>query len=348
MAGHTRNGFYFPPAGGAIGNQAVCTPQAVGIDPAVVGAINAYAATRRFEDQPQRWALWRQGYLAHVQGDFNTGVDVYSLRKTWHALAVGAAIQQGRIPSLDQKISVWTPGLVGRHGEATWRHVLTQSAGFDYPHGEHPAYRPGEMWTYSDWNLVHLCNALARVYGRQDFWDDYAAVLKAAYFDALGMAGWSTSIVYDPLSQLYDGVRLILSLENMGRLGLFALARGQWNGAQLAPAWFVEQLEMKQTKGMKVNYAGPFDGNIGLDAYPQFTEAPYGFLTWVNTAGDYYPGADRAWAWGMGRGGHWVFWNRKLGLVLAVQGVTGQPAEAGLPNILEEHTPGPNLLAVAA
>ena len=63
------------------------------------------------------------------------------------------------------------------------------------------------------------------------------------------------------------------------------------------PRWFVEQLETKQTGGMKVNYDGPNDGKIGM-SYP---EAPYGFMTWVNTDGDVYPKADRAWAWGTGR-----------------------------------------------
>ena len=58
--------------------------------------------------------------------------------------------------------------------------MITQSAGFD-PHGDRPAYLPGEMWTYSDWNLVHLCNALAKVYGKRDFYDDFADIARDAY-----------------------------------------------------------------------------------------------------------------------------------------------------------------------
>lgn len=48
------------------------------------------------------------------------------------------------------------------------------------------------------------------------------------------------------------------------------------------PRWFVEELERKQTYGMRVNYDGPNDGKIGM-SYP---EAPDGFMTWVNTDGD--------------------------------------------------------------
>lgn len=217
---------YFPPPGGGLDKQARQTPEQAGLRPAVVNALQNTAT---------RWALWRHGRLVHVKGEFDLPSEVFSLRKTWHALTVGAALKQNKIPSLDQKISVWLPNLKGSHADATWRHVLTQSAGFDYPYGRFPAYKPGEMWTYSDLNLVHLCNALAKVYGRKDFHDHYETVPKAAYLDAIGMEGWSTSIVFDPKSQMEDGVRLHLSLEHLGRLGLLILARGAWNSAQLIP-----------------------------------------------------------------------------------------------------------------
>ena len=91
--------------------------------------------------------------------------------------------------------------------------MITQSAGFDYPYGEHPAYRPGEMWTYSDYNAVHLCNALARVYGRKGYKDNYALVVKEAYFDAIGLQGWKTIIKKDPaFSGDDDGIRFAFDL----------------------------------------------------------------------------------------------------------------------------------------
>jgi len=67
-----------------------------------------------------RWALWRHGYLVHVNGDFNKNTEVASLRKTWHALTVGAAIGQGKIPSIHQKINVWRKELTGRIRHSKW------------------------------------------------------------------------------------------------------------------------------------------------------------------------------------------------------------------------------------
>jgi CubicO group peptidase (beta-lactamase class C family) len=322
---------YFPPAGKGMENQARRSPQQVGLDPDLAGRVNRYITEHPYIQrrvQP-RWALWRHGYLVHVEGDFQKTTDVASLRKTWHAMIVGAAIKQGKIPSYREKISRWLPELKGRDAEATWWHVMTQSAGFDYPYGDYPDFKPGQMWTYSDWNLVHLCNALARVYGKKDFSDHYADVAAAAYFDAIGMEGWSTRIVKDGgFGSRPDGVRFVLSLEHMGRLGLLVLARGSWDGKELVPKWFVEELETKQTYGMRVNYNGPNDGKIGMSP-EAFPECPYGYLTWVNTDGDLFAGADHGWACGRGAGGSVVLWNRKNGVVFAGFGI--QVRDEGVP-----------------
>jgi arylsulfatase A len=343
------DGIYFPPAGQSMKNQDRRAPNEVGMEAAVVERIKTFVAENPYTRRrvTPRWALWRHGRLVHVEGDFQQTVDVASLRKTWHAMLVGAAIKQGRIPSHQQQISRWLPELKGNDALASWRQVLTQSAGFDYPYGDFPDYKPGEMWTYSDLNLVNLCNALARVYGKKDYRDDYADVARQAYFDAIEMEGWSTTIVVDRAFGQEDGVRFVLSLEHMGRLGLLALARGKWNGEELVPPWFVEQLETKQTQGMQSNYQGPNDGTIGLRNYPgRFAESPYGYFTWVNTDRDYFSDADALWAWGEGAGGTTVLWNRSNGVVFAGVGIDMAPKPNSIPRIIERSLTGPNPLAV--
>jgi CubicO group peptidase (beta-lactamase class C family) len=321
---------YYPPPGETMQQQKRWSPVQAGLSPRVIEEL-----TRA--NVAQRWALWRYGRLIHVHGDFNEASDVASNRKTWHAMLVGAAIQQGKIPSIDQKLSGWNPELTGKDARATWRHVMTQSAGFDYPYGNFPDFEPGQMWTYSDLNLVNLCRALARVYGKRDYTEAYDAVLRAGYFDAIGMRGWKTVIKKDPrFSGPNDGVRLLLDLEDMGRLGLLALSRGAWAGKQLVPKSFVEALESKQTRGMRVNYQGPNDGTIGRDP-KEFPESPYGFLTWVNTDGDLIPGAGRAWAYASGAGGHKTYWNHELGFVYAAAGANPLPRGGDVANVLEAH-----------
>lgn len=321
-------GTCFPPPGESLDNQVRRAPSEVGMDDSFVAGIKPFVTGR--------WALWRDGYLVHVQGDFNQKMDVASLRKTLHALIVGAAIQQGRIPGLDQKVSAWVSGFPGRHADATWWNVITQTSGFDYPYANFPAFKPGEMWTYSDKNPRVLCNALARVYGKQDFNDNYADVAQAACFGAIGMRGWAAV-------PKQDGVRFQLDLEDMGRLGLLVLNRGRWEDQQLIPQWFVEQLERKQTGAIRVNYNGPDDGRIELDP-EKFPEVPYGFMTWVNSDGDFYPGADKSWAWGAGAGGTRILWNRHNGVVFAGVGVDNRPSTNGIPHAVELAIRGENPL----
>ena len=113
-------GIYFPPNGRSTANQDRRRPQEVGMRPHFIARIKERM-------KGNRWALWRHGYLVHVEGDFNKNTEVASLRKTWHALTVGAAIGQNRIPSAQQKISVWCKELTGKDAEATWRDVITQT-----------------------------------------------------------------------------------------------------------------------------------------------------------------------------------------------------------------------------
>jgi hypothetical protein len=313
-------GFYFPPAGESIELQDRRPPGDVGLKAGVVQELRSRAGSGS-------WALWRHGHLVYVEGDFNRETEAKSLRKTCHALTVGAAIRQGKIPSVDQKISVWCKGLTGKHARATWRHAMAQTSGFDYPYGDQPAYEPGEIWTYSDKNPKHLCNALARVYGRKDYRDRYENVVRTAYFDAIGMRGWKSSV-------RQDGIRFHFDLEDLGRLGLLLVARGKWRDRELIAPSFIEQLESRQTRGAAVNYEGPDDGRVGLDP-GRFPEAPYGFMTWVNTDGDYYPGAGRSWAWGAGAGGSYLLWNHENGIVFAGFGIDTGPTANGIPHVIE-------------
>ncbi len=105
-------GTYFPPSGQSIANQNIRRPKEVGMRSEIIARINARM-------RGNRWALWRHGYLVHVEGDFNKNTEVTSLRKTWHALTVGAAIGQGKIPSVHQKINVWCKELTGKDAHVT-------------------------------------------------------------------------------------------------------------------------------------------------------------------------------------------------------------------------------------
>jgi hypothetical protein len=119
------------------------------------------------------------------------------------------------------------------------------------------------------------------------------------------------------------------------------LARGEWNGATLVDRAFVETIETKQTRGAKVNYAGPNDGSLDFLTTAEFPEAPYGLMTWVNTDRDVHPGADPGWAWAWGAGGSTVLWNHRHGIVYASRGTDWR---SRVPTLIEAQIAGPSPL----
>lgn len=321
-------GFHFPPPGQSFKQQNQRAPAEVGLDPALIDALDGSAS---------RWAIWRHGYLVHVEGNFLQVDEVKSLVKVCFALSVGAAIQQGRIPSYYQPLSVWRPNLQGNDALASWQNALTQSTGFDYPGcDDENDYLPGQMWTYSDLNIHELNQALARVYGRSDFRDEYWRVWDESFCGAIGMQGWSNE-------NATDHARLVLDLEDMGRIGLLILARGAWEERQIVPMWFIEQLESEQTGGMLANYDGCNDGIVDLED-GEFPEPPYGYLCWSNSSGKYYRGASPAWSFASGAGGFYLLWNRELGIVFAGVGVNTSPGRNRVPQAIEAHVLGENPL----
>jgi hypothetical protein len=328
-------GIYFPPRGESLASQSHKRPGEVGLSDSGVAELAEVITVGR-------WALWRHGYLVHVEGDFNDTDEVKSLRKIIHAATVGAAIQRGFLPSLDQSIGAWNPELAGLDAKATWIHVMTQTSAFD-----EPSLAPGSLWAYSDANPLQLCRALARVWGRADYTDRYDLVISDAVFDAIGARGWSSV----PTA---DGIRFLVDLEDLGRVGLLFVAGGEWNGYRLIPAWFVEELETKQTYGIPPNYDNENDGHTGLRV-EDFPESPYGFMTWVNTDRDLYPNSSATWVVALGVGGHYLVYNRRFGLVLAIidgdfERIDGNPPGWPTPvriavEALEQAVTGPNPLA---
>ncbi|MCH8215996.1 MAG: serine hydrolase [Planctomycetes bacterium] len=347
--------YYYPLPGNSLINHSRRAPHVVGLDGDVADEINAFLQTNPYRrgsrPHASRWALWRHGYLVHVEGDFLKKQDVASLRKTWHALTVGAALKQGRIDSLDERISKYQTELTGNDALATWKHVMIQCAGFDYPVGPYPDFKPGEMWTYADYNPHHLCHALAKVYGQIDFFDHYDTVIEKAYFGAIGMTDWYSRNKVDhgtrmaDGSPMWDGPRLVINMEHMGRLGLLVLARGSWNGVELIPASFVRALETKQTQGMLTNDRSPYGNpHVKRDREAEKRESPYGFMTWVNSDGDLFPGADRHWARASGAGGTIVLWNHTNGYVFVGSGIQSLTDTSSLPLVLEGAIQGENPL----
>lgn len=319
------------------------TPAQVGLSPAVVSKLQSTI-------RGGRWALWRHGYLVHVQGSFNSTTEVKSLRKTFHSATIGALIQQGKIASVDRPLTDWNAGVSGGPGnchlQATLRHVMSQTSTFD-----ESGMCPEDLWAYSDANPPRVNRVAARAWrgtNSTDYNTNYAEVIGGALLGRIGATGWSTSVSS-------DGIRMKVDLEDLGRLGILLANSGRWGDAQVIPASYVDQMASKRTYGIPPNYDNDNDGELGLRE-SDFPESPYGFLTWVNTDRDLFPQADPTWAQGWGDGGHYLLFDPASGVVMAIlassEKFTPKEPRAGRPiratavvHALQAHIAGPDPLA---
>jgi hypothetical protein len=304
-------GFYFPPRFQAsLSAQSRKRPEEVGLASDIERRLAGVAG--------ENWALWRHGYLVIQHGQWNKNDPTASLRKTWYAACVGAALSQGKISSMFDKVNKFQTSFKGKDAQINWFHLITQSHGLEFPGCDKANIdpEPGETWTYTDHTPKNLCDAIAKFYGKQGYNDNFGDAIKACYWDAIGMSGYTLAV-------REDGVWPSLDVEDYGRLGLLALARGRWEDKQVIPQWFIEELEVKQTYGMRA-YEGCWD------SISRSGDAPaYGYMTWIGSDG---------WAYGTGSGGHRIFWNKNNGVVI------GGWSMGEVTKIIDSAITGPNPL----
>lgn len=198
----------------------------------------------------------------------------FSVAKSFTSTLVGAAIQDGHIKSLEDKVSRYIPGLRGSaYDDVTVRQLLTMSSGVrwneDY---EDPkadvaqfnnakpdagmdatvsylrklprAHPPGEVWNYNtgETNLIGVLVSSATgkplaQYLQEKIW--HPAGMEATATWLLGRTGHEIA-----------GCCLQAATRDYARFGLFVLANGAVGGEQIVPSdWFAQATRKQKDIG---------------------------------------------------------------------------------------------------
>jgi len=133
--------------------------------------------------------------------------------------------------------------------EATLRHVLMARSGIYLPSGNpsldpllpaRGSHQPGTFFQYSNWDFNAAGAAFEKLTGR----DIYEA-LETELARPIGMQDFSRARQHkddmSPASR-FPEYTMYLSARDMARLGLLMLHRGDWNGKQLVPARWVDEI----------------------------------------------------------------------------------------------------------
>lgn len=204
---------------------------------------------------------------------------LYSASKTFVALAVGLAIADNRLRLDDRVAALMHDCLPDTVSDAlaqmTVRHLLTMSSGItpDWALRNHttdwerawlakPVGTPGQQLLYDSMCTYLLSAIVQRVTSKT-----VMQLLNERLFAPMHIteADWQLS----PSGVCTGGWGLRIQAESLAKVGIMMLQRGQWEGRQLVPEWWIDEMTQRH-----INYAGadiqtPTDGNRG-----------YGYQVW--------------------------------------------------------------------
>jgi CubicO group peptidase (beta-lactamase class C family) len=187
---------------------------------------------------------------------------LHSVSKTFTATAVGLAIADGKMALTDKVIDFFPdklPADVSDNLKAmTVRDLLTMTCGHDEePTGQraqdvdwvqaflaHPVvHEPGKFYLYNSLGTYMLSAIVQTVTG-----ENVVDYLDARLFQPLHIdkPKWEES----PQGINCGGWGLYLKTEDLAKMGQLLLQKGEWNGQQIIPAEWVEEMSKKQVESI--------------------------------------------------------------------------------------------------
>jgi CubicO group peptidase (beta-lactamase class C family) len=254
-------------------------PKDGGFDAARIAALRTWLETQKTTGL----VVVSGGRVVLEHGDVAHVSKVASVRKSVLAMLYGRYVADGTI-ELDRTVADvglddLTPFLPLER-DASLRHVLMARSGVYLPSGTpsldplmpaRGSHAPGTFFQYSNWDFNAAGAAFEKLTGR-----DLYEALESDLARPLGMQDFSRARQekHDmaPASR-FPEYAMYLSARDMARLGLLMLHRGNWNGTQLVPADWVDEittLVTPQSEIMPVVSGPTFANRWG-----------YGMLWWV-------------------------------------------------------------------
>ena len=323
---------YYPPAG----QWAHKTAAEVGMDTAKLNAAVEFmkshetASPRRdFSDQeivngkllasiPTERAgsnglVIRRGYIVAEWGDTQRPDPTYSVAKSMLATVAGIAVNRGMIPNVDDPVAnlIKDGGYDSpQNSRVTWRHHLQQesewegemwgkNANFIGTEAFGRAERqpraiqaPGSFYEYNDVRINRFALSLLRIFKKPipDVFRD----------EVMSVIGASSTWKWVPYTNAYvdiDGTRMAsisggtrwgggmwINSYDMARFGLLWLRNGKWGDKQIVSPSYVKMATTPSSHGPE-----------------------YGFLWWLNTKQELWPGSPANAYRAVGQGGNIIF-----------------------------------------
>ena len=267
--------------------------------------------------------ILRHGYIVAEFGDTKANDPVYSIGKSFLSTTASIAFAKGVIRNVDDRVADYIHDGVydsPHNTKITWKNHLQQESEWEgemwgknanflgleeFGAGQmkpREIHDPGTFYEYNDARINRFALSLARVFGKS-----LPHVLKENVMDKIGASSewkWhgygaksTVEINGKPVESVSGGTRwgggIWINSQDLARLGLLILNRGQWKGKQLiAEKWITEATT------------------------PSAHGPDYGYLWWLNTKQKQWPSGPASSFAAMGAGSNIVWLDPDHGIVL--------------------------------
>jgi CubicO group peptidase (beta-lactamase class C family) len=204
-------------------------------------------------------------------------IELHSVTKSIVSLAIGILIDEGKIASLDSRLSTWFPewDKDERKAKVNLRHVLTHTSGLEH----HPAAgvlaskpdqlayarriaivtEPGATFSYNNEACQLLSGVIESAAGMPA--DRFVS---ARIFEPMGITRWSWQLDAAGNVLTYTGLRM--TARDLARIGQMIVDGGVWNGQRIVSQRYLDKA---------LGRATPANDDIGL-------------LFWLHHTGHFY------------------------------------------------------------
>jgi len=287
--------------------------------------------------------ITRRGRVVYTWGDTTTRYDIKSATKSIGSIALGLAVDDGRVRLSDPaQLHLPTLGVpparnvtTGWLDEITILQLATHTAGFEKVGGYVALdFRPGTTWLYSDGGVNWLADVLTQVYG-----EDLNTLLFSRVWSTIGITDasaipngslvWRENVHRDrklngvERRELASGIEA--SVDAMARIGYLFLRRGAWDGQRLLSESFVDTVHTPLAEVANAENADAAD-------YPTAPEN-FGVLWRTNSSGE-LADLPRDAYWANGLGDNLIVVIPSLDMVIARTG--NDPDDRTLPQLTAE------------
>jgi CubicO group peptidase (beta-lactamase class C family) len=250
--------------------------------------------------------ILRHGYVVAEWGDTDRIEMAFSLTKSYLSTVAGLAVETGLIVDVRDRVATYVRDNFDsrRNSRVTWQQLLQQTSEWQGEIWSKPdaadrragrdrvLQEPGTFWEYNDVRVNVLAFALTSVWKRP-----LPEVLKEYVMDPIGASD----------SWQWHGYRnAYIAVEGRGVLSVSG--GGHWGGGLWASAWDHARygylfLRLGEWAGRRV----VSEQWIRQALTPSSLMPTYGYLWWLNTDRQLYPGASRSSFLAQGSGGN-VIW----------------------------------------